>query len=199
MHAVRESGMPLPAPRRRSMNHVTLILGGARSGKSRFALEEGSKHGRSKIYIATARPLDPEMTRRIEQHRWERPPDWTTIEEPERLSDTLRAVEGRADVAVIDCLTLWLSNLLIKTKGDEPFIRDEIERFIKVAGRVNLRVIAVSNEVGLGIVPADPLSRHFRDLAGWLHQRLARSAHRVYWMTAGIAVTIKRGHDAQTQ
>jgi len=180
------------------MNHVTLILGGARSGKSRFALAEGSKRGRSKIYIATAQPLDPEMTRRIEQHRKERPVDWATIEEPERLSDTLLAVEGRADVAVIDCLTLWLSNLLVKTHGDDPSIREEINRFIEVAGRVNLCVVAVSNEVGLGIVPIDPASRLFRDLAGLLHQKLAQAAHRVYWMTAGIALTIKGGRDEQT-
>lgn len=180
------------------MNHVTLILGGARSGKSRFALEEGSKLGQSKIYIATARPFDPEMTLRIEQHRRERPADWTTIEEPERLSDALRSVEGRADVAIIDCLTLWLSNLLIKMQGDEQSIRDEIDRFVEVAGRVDLHVVAVSNEVGLGIVPSDPLSRLFRDLAGLLHQRLARAAQQVYWMTAGIAVNIKGGCDEQT-
>jgi adenosylcobinamide kinase/adenosylcobinamide-phosphate guanylyltransferase len=180
------------------MNHLALILGGARSGKSRFALDEGSKLGQVKVYIATAQSLDPEMALRIEQHRRERPADWKTIEEPERLSDALRAVEGRADVAVIDCLTLWLSNLLVKMTNDEKRIRDDIDQFVEVACRVDLCVVAVSNEVGLGIVPADPLSRLFRDLAGVLHQQLARTAQEVYWMTAGIPVRIKGSRDAQT-
>lgn len=180
------------------MNHLILILGGARSGKSRFAIEEGSKLGQSKVYIATARALDPEMALQIEQHRRERPADWKTIEEPERLSDALRSVEGKVDVAIIDCLTLWLSNLLMKMTEDEKRIRDEIDQLVLAAGRVDLSVIAVSNEVGLGIVPADPLSRLFRNLTGILHQRLAQVAHQVYWMTAGIAVKIKGGHDEQT-
>src|SRR5437016_1586836 len=113
------------------MNHLTLILGGARSGKSRFAMEEGSKLGQSKVYIATARALDPEMVVRIEQHRKERPVDWKTIEEPERLSDALRSVEGNADVVIIDCLTLWLSNILMKMT-DEKQITNEIDKFITV-------------------------------------------------------------------
>lgn len=175
------------------MNHLTLILGGARSGKSRFAMEHGKKSGVSKYYIATAHALDPEMVRRIEQHQKERPADWKTIEEPERISEALRSIEGKADVAVIDCLTLWLSNLLMKLKDDEKQIRDEMDRFVEVAGGVDLCVVAVSNEVGLGIIPADPLSRLFRDLAGILHQRLAQVAHEVYWMTAGIPVKIKGG------
>ncbi|MBI5198186.1 MAG: bifunctional adenosylcobinamide kinase/adenosylcobinamide-phosphate guanylyltransferase [Nitrospirae bacterium] len=179
------------------MNRLIFVLGGARSGKSRFALEYGSTLGRTKAYIATAQPLDPEMTRRIEIHRQERPSDWKTVEAPLDLAEALRSLDGAADVAVIDCLTLWLSNLLIQTEADEKRIRDEVDRFVAVAGGVDLRVVAVSNEVGLGIVPADPSSRLFRDLAGILHQQLARVSHEVYWVTAGIAVPIKGDRHAK--
>ncbi len=180
------------------MNRLTLILGGARSGKSRFAMEHGKKSGASKYYIATAQALDAEMIRRIKEHRRQRPSDWTTIEEPLNLSEALQSVQGKADIAVIDCLTLWLSNLLIKTNGDEKKMEAEIDRFIRAAIRLDLSVIAVSNEVGLGIVPADPMSRLFRDLAGVLHQRFAEVCHEVYWMTAGLAVQIKGDRDAKT-
>jgi adenosylcobinamide kinase/adenosylcobinamide-phosphate guanylyltransferase len=178
------------------MNHPILVLGGARSGKSRFALEHGNRSSGSKYYIATAQALDTEMIRRIEDHRRKRPSDWKTVEEPLKLPDVLQSIEGKADVAVIDCLTLWLSNLCIKTDGDEKKIRAEIDRLMNVATRVSLSVVAVSNEVGLGIVPADPRSRLFRDLAGILHQRFAEVCHEVYWMTAGIAVKIKGDRNA---
>ncbi|MBI3811017.1 MAG: bifunctional adenosylcobinamide kinase/adenosylcobinamide-phosphate guanylyltransferase [Nitrospirae bacterium] len=178
------------------MNRLTLILGGARSGKSRFAMEHGKTSGVSKYYIATAQALDAEMIRRIKEHRRQRPSDWTTIEEPLNLSEALQSVQGKADIAVIDCLTLWLSNLLIKTNGDEKKMEAEIDRFIRVATRLDLSVVAVSNEVGLGIVPADPMSRLFRDMAGILHQRFAEACHEVYWMTAGIAVKIKGDRNA---
>ena len=180
------------------MNRLTLILGGARSGKSRFAIEYGSKLGNSKVYIATAQALDAEMAQRIEEHRGKRPSDWKTLEEPEKLSEALKSLEGKADVAVIDCLTLWLSNLLMKMKEDEKKIRDEIDRLVKVATSVDLSVVAVSSEVGLGIIPADPLSRLFRDLTGVLHQQLAQVSYEVYWIMAGIAVKIKEDRDAKT-
>jgi adenosylcobinamide kinase/adenosylcobinamide-phosphate guanylyltransferase len=178
------------------MNRLTLILGGARSGKSRFAMEHGKKSGASKYYIATAQALDPEMARRIEMHRGERSSDWTTLEEPIQLAEALQSVEGKADLAVIDCLTLWLSNLLIAMESDEKKVMDRIDQLVTVMTRLDLSVIAVSNEVGLGIIPADPLSRLFRDLAGVLHQRLARVSHEVYWMTAGLAVQIKGDRNA---
>jgi adenosylcobinamide kinase/adenosylcobinamide-phosphate guanylyltransferase len=179
------------------MNRLTLVLGGARSGKSRFALEHGNRSSGPKYYIATAQALDAEMTRRINEHRRQRPSDWTTIEEPLSLSEVLQSVEGKADIAVIDCLTLWLSNQLIKTNGDEKKMEAEIDRFIRTAIRLDLSVTAVSNEVGLGIVPADPTSRLFRDMAGILHQRFAEECRDVYWMTAGIAVKIKGDRHAE--
>jgi adenosylcobinamide kinase/adenosylcobinamide-phosphate guanylyltransferase len=176
-------------------NRLILILGGARSGKSRFALERGAALGRENVFIATALPSDEEMARRIERHRRERPKGWKTLEEPLRLVDTLQAVEGKAEVVVIDCLTLWLSNLLTAVGESEEKILGEINQLIKVARSVNLSVVAVSNEVGLSIVPMNPLSRRFRDLSGLLHQRWAAEADEVYWMMAGIAVLIKGKHE----
>lgn len=169
-----------------------LILGGARSGKSRFALDRGDLLGGEKIFIATARPSDKEMARRIERHRRERPEGWKTIEEPLHLADLLRSIEGKADVAVIDCLTLWLSNLLMAMGEDEEKILKEVDRLVKAARSVRLSVVAVSNEVGLSIVPVHPLARLFRDLSGLLHQRWAAEADEVYWMMAGIAVPINK-------
>lgn len=178
------------------MNRLTLILGGARSGKSRFALEHGTTLGERRLFIATALPSDAEMARRIERHRRERPEGWKTLEEPLHLADRLRSLERKAEVAVIDCLTLWLSNLLTAVGEDEEKILGEIDRLVSVARSVNFSIVAVSNEVGLGVVPTDhSLSRLFRDLSGLLHQRWAAQADEVYWMMAGIAVPIKRKQD----
>lgn len=117
------------------------------------------------------------------------------MEEPLHLVEALQSAEGNAEVAVIDCLTLWLSNLLTARGESEEKILGEIERLITVARSVNLSVVAVSNEVGLSIVPISPLARLFRDLSGLLHQRWAAEADEVYWMMAGIAVPIKRKRD----
>ncbi len=174
------------------MNHLTFILGGARSGKSRFALERGEAFAK-KIFIATAQPTDEEMVRRIERHRRERPEGWETIESPLHLSEALRSLKGKAEVAVIDCLTLWLSNLLATFGENEEKILEEIDRGLQAARSAPFSVIAVSNEVGMSIVPTDhSLSRFFRDLSGLLHQRWAAASDEVYWMMAGIAVPIKR-------
>lgn len=180
------------------MNRVILILGGARSGKSRFALELGRRLGGTHTYIATAESRDDEMAKRIADHRRQRPADWKTIEEPLGLVEALQAVQEKTDVVIVDCLTLWLSNLLIEMKGDEGSIRDEIERVVTAATRLDGTIIAVSNEVGLGIIPADPISRLFRDLAGMMHQRWTQDSHEVYWMIAGIPLTIKGARDGHT-
>jgi len=174
------------------MGHMTLILGGVRSGKSRFAIEHGSKSGFSKVYIATAQALDAEMAIRIQKHRQDRPADWRTVEEPYSLSEVLESVEGTADVAVIDCLTLWLSNLLSVGNQEDKRVLDHIEQLIGVIEMVNLSVIAVSNEVGLGVIPSDSISRRFVDFSGFLHQRMANISQEVFWMTAGIPIPIKR-------
>ncbi|HYD29956.1 MAG TPA: bifunctional adenosylcobinamide kinase/adenosylcobinamide-phosphate guanylyltransferase [Azospirillaceae bacterium] len=165
---------------------VTLVLGGARSGKSNFAegLVEATAHP---IYLATAQAWDGEMTDRIREHRARRGERWTTIEEPLDLAASL-ARAARPDGAVlVDCLTLWLSNLM----GADSDIAQETRRLVDALDGLAGPVVFVSNEVGLGIVPDNALARAFRDHAGRLHQAVAARAQRVYFVVAGIPMTVK--------
>lgn len=180
------------------MSKTIFILGGARSGKSRFALELGKQQSGHKIYLATAEARDAEMRERIAQHRRKRSADWETIEEPLRLSETLQSLEERADVVLIDCLTLWLSNLMMDERRSDGAISKKMSQLVDTVAKTTLTIIAVSNEVGQGIVPADPLARRFRDFSGLLHQRYAAIAEQVYFMTAGIPQRIKGNKDEQT-
>lgn len=172
------------------MSRNILILGGARSGKSRFALKLGNAETGKKVYLATAEARDAEMAVRIEQHRRERGEGWQTIEEPRRLSETLQSLEGRADVVLLDCLTLWLSNVMMET-ADPQKITLIFEQIMNTVAKLKITLIAVSNEVGQGIVPIDAGVRLYRDLAGLLHQQWAEAAQEVYFMTAGLAQRIK--------
>jgi adenosylcobinamide kinase/adenosylcobinamide-phosphate guanylyltransferase len=167
----------------------TLILGGVRSGKSRYADELARAAAHPVTVIATAQPEDEEMTRRIEAHRRYRSPDWTVIEEPVRLAAALRAAAAPASVIIIDCLTLWLSNLLC---GEDPdALEREMASFLQVLPEIASHCLLVSNEVGFGIIPASPLARRFGDEAGALHQRLAPICDRVVLMVAGLPMSIK--------
>jgi len=160
---------------------VTLVLGGARSGKSRFA--ESLCHA-PRSYIATAQAFDEEMKARIAKHRDDRGAAWTTLEAPLDLVSALRAAQG--DV-LLDCLTLWLTNLVIGERNVEP----EIDALVEHLQRMSNKVVIVSNELGLGLVPEHGLSRHFRDLHGEMNQRVAAMAGCVVFMVAGIAQVIK--------
>ncbi|HSR53958.1 MAG TPA: bifunctional adenosylcobinamide kinase/adenosylcobinamide-phosphate guanylyltransferase [Acidobacteriota bacterium] len=166
-----------------------LITGGARSGKSRFAERLA---GRSKrvVYLATAEALDEEMRQRIDSHQRYRPPHWTTVEEPLSILPRLAQAAESSEAVLLDCITLWISNLLGQERSDRH-IESEIEKLAQWTQRQPGRLVLVSNEVGTGIVPANPLSRRFRDLTGLANQRLAASASRVYWMVAGIPNRIK--------
>ncbi|MCK4738315.1 MAG: bifunctional adenosylcobinamide kinase/adenosylcobinamide-phosphate guanylyltransferase [Deltaproteobacteria bacterium] len=173
------------------------VLGGARSGKSSFALRlgeelyEDSCKGKTlneKIFLATARALDCEMEERIALHKKERGSLWRTIEEPKDILSHLQ-VEVNAGVFLVDCLTLWISNLM-ETNSDNE-ITDLASKTAKVCKNSSCTVIAVSNEVGLGLVPTTPLGRRFRDLSGRVNQIMASSADEVYLLTAGIAQKIK--------
>jgi len=168
---------------------VALIGGGARSGKSRFAREYAEARFSRLALVATAQPLDVEMQLRIARHRAERGPRWTTIEEPLDLVAAMGGQAGCFDVFLIDCLTLWLSNILL-TPGREP--AGEILRLVEglAAGPPS---ILVANEVGCGIVPENELARLFRDLSGMLNRRVAEVAREVYWMAFGLPVRIKGG------
>lgn len=174
---------------------LTFIIGGARSGKSLFALNQASKIEGPKVYIATAEALDEEMKARIEKHKVERGSEWDTYEEPLDLSDALMKAPDKHKVVVIDCLTIWLSNLLVRSQlgtPDRQTVEDAVLDFIKVLkGNGNLNLFVVSNEVGMGIVPENSLGRLFRDLAGDLNQKVAAVAAEVFLVTAGIPIKIK--------
>ncbi len=168
---------------------MELILGGARSGKSALAERLAQASGMAVTYVATATAGDPEMARRIRRHRTRRPAGWRTLEEPIDLAGVL-ATEAAADRCIlVDCLTLWLSNLLLLDGGVHwPAQRDALlQRLPGLPGRL----ILVSNEVGLGIVPLGELSRRFQDEAGWLHQTLARDCDRVILTVAGLPQVLK--------
>lgn len=169
------------------MSGITFIIGGARSGKSSFALKKASEKQAEKAYIATAQAFDDEMKERIEKHKKERTAEWDCFEEPLELPRLLNDLRGRYEVLLVDCLTLWLSNMLL----NERKIEDEIEALVSSLTAHNSALFLVSNEVGLGIVPDNTLGRRFRDLAGTLNQRIAAVADEVYLVTAGIPVKIK--------
>jgi len=168
---------------------ITFVLGGARSGKSRFALEKASACKGKKIYIATAQAIDDEMKERIEKHKKERSGEWATFEEPLNISTLISDIHKSYDVLLLDCLTLWLSNLLLDGEDIEVEIASLIDA-LRITHHAS-RIFAVSNEVGLGIVPDNALSRRFRDLSGYLNQKMAAIADEVYLITAGIPVKIK--------
>lgn len=178
---------------------ITLILGGARSGKSRYAQELAGKLGRRVLYVATAEALDDEMKARIEAHREARPSSWKTVEAARDVAAAIADDVVDADVVIIDCLTLLLSNVADEEAGVEVWEKraaDELDRLAALADRTAAHFIVVSNEVGLGLVPAYPVGRSFRDVAGWANQMLARRAAEVYFMVAGIPLALKKEHDA---
>ncbi|WJW75162.1 bifunctional adenosylcobinamide kinase/adenosylcobinamide-phosphate guanylyltransferase [Thiohalobacter sp. IOR34] len=173
-----------------------LILGGARSGKSRWAEQCAAADGRTVCYVATAGAGDAEMAARIARHRAERPATWRTVEAPLALAETL-AREAAADrCLLVDCLTLWLSNLLghdpaLAVDDPEACLARESQRLLSLLPTLPGRVILVSNEVGQGLVPADAASRRFRDEAGRLHQALATCCDRVTLVVAGLPLYLK--------
>ena len=165
---------------------IVLVGGGARSGKSRYALELAHRYGSRLAFLATAEPLDREMEARIARHRAERAPQFTTIEEPLKIADAIRKID--ADAIVVDCLTLWLSNIMLSFGHD---VDSEIEGVMASVQASPAAVILVTNEVGCGIIPETTLGRDFRDRAGILNQRVAAAADEVYWMLFGCPLKVK--------
>jgi adenosylcobinamide kinase/adenosylcobinamide-phosphate guanylyltransferase len=166
----------------------TLILGGVRSGKSRQAEHLAKLTAKPVTYIATAMALDDEMRSRIDSHRACRPADWQTVEEPYLLAQALHAHAAANRCVVVDCLTLWLTQLLCV---DSPQFSNERDALVDIYRRLPGDVIVVSNETGLGIMPLDALSRRFCDEAGRLHQVLAEDSDRVLFMAAGLPLVLK--------
>ncbi|HEX2988001.1 MAG TPA: bifunctional adenosylcobinamide kinase/adenosylcobinamide-phosphate guanylyltransferase [Chloroflexota bacterium] len=187
------------------MGSLVLILGGARSGKSTMAEKLALAAGGQVTYVATAEPRDDEMRWRIEHHRAARPAGWRTVEEPLDLVTAVERAAAESDVVLVDCLTLWLSNHLCLCDAPESSeewaaaeraLADNLERWttslVETARCHEVTLLLVSNEVGLGLVPANALGRIYRDLLGLVNRRLAAEADRVLLMVAGLPLDVKR-------
>lgn len=173
---------------------IIFITGGARSGKSSLALKPALNWKGQKAFIATAEPLDLEMCMRIDRHKRQRGDSWLVIEEPVKIADIIERIMGEHSLIVLDCLTLWVSNLITGQYG-EYNVEDEYENFVKVLKLFKQssgsQFVIVSNEVGLGIVPDNALARRYRDLAGMLNQMVSELADEVYFVVSGIPIKIK--------
>ncbi|WP_028470229.1 bifunctional adenosylcobinamide kinase/adenosylcobinamide-phosphate guanylyltransferase [Neptunomonas japonica] len=166
---------------------IHFIIGGARSGKSSYAESLAKNSGSDVIYIATAQAYDDEMQERIQQHKHQRPSQWSTFEEPIEISDVINNKSSSTNCLLIDCLTLWVTNLLCENKS----IDDCKQQLIDALSNAKGDIILVSNETGMGVVPMGKLTRRYCDEAGWLHQEIAALADQVVLMVAGIPVIIK--------
>ena len=179
------------------LNRITLILGGARSGKSSYAQKLAEDSGRSVTFLATAQALDEEMSVRIQKHRAERPAHWETFEIP--LGIAAHAQKIKSDIVILDCVTLLVTNLLMQFVNDDivneaPFmqaVQEEVHDLLSVISKSDQQWFIISNEVGLGLVPPYQMGRVYRDGLGWANQRLAREAEQVLFMVAGIPMIVK--------
>ena len=173
------------------MNKKVLVIGGCRSGKSSHALQLAEKLAvNEKIFIATCAPQDDEMRQRVAKHQQNRDQSWKTIEAPLHLPQAIVDNARPEGVVLVDCLTLWINNLLMENESP-PSTEGQISRLVHALQSVAGAVILVSNEVGTGIVPENKLARAYRDLVGSMNQAVANQVDRVVWVMAGIAVTIK--------
>ena len=174
------------------MAKIIFITGGARSGKSSFAEKLASALGNNVIFLATAEVLDKEMAARIKKHKSKRNSTWKTVEEPININ-ILNKFKNFEGAVILDCITLWLSNMIHKfgIEGAENRILEDIQMLLKTARTSRFTIIVVSNELGMGIVPENKLAREFRDIAGRCNQIIARMADEVYLMISGIELKIK--------
>jgi adenosylcobinamide kinase/adenosylcobinamide-phosphate guanylyltransferase len=168
---------------------IHYISGGARSGKSSYALQEAMKFER-RGYLATAEAFDKEMESRISRHKQERGALFTTIEEPLNIADSIREYSDKVDVILVDCMTVWLNNLLYYRENISMEL-PEIQSFLSLLENPPTSLIIVSNELGMGIVPADSLSREYRDQAGFLNQAVAKRADKATFMVSGLPLKLK--------
>lgn len=172
------------------MRSIVLVGGGVRSGKSAFALRRARALGDRRVFVATAEALDGEMKERIRRHAAERGGDFRTVEAPVALVEALGEIE--AQVVVVDCLTIWISNLLVR--GDSATrVIGEVDRLATILARRDFHAILVTNEVGMGIVPDNALARTFRDVVGAMHQKLAHEADEVYFAALGTLLRLHPG------
>jgi len=172
------------------MKKTILVTGGCRSGKSRFALDYADRHFTNRLYLATGQALDEEMKERIKAHQRQRGQDWRTVEEPLNIAGAIDQEAATAGVILIDCITMWVSNMLLRDMPEEE-IMHSVGALAEKIHKPLCSFILVTNEVGAGIVPENRLARRFRDLSGMVNQKLAACADKVYWLVAGIPVKIK--------
>lgn len=168
---------------------LQLILGGARSGKSRLAEKIALESGLNVIYIATAQPLDEEMQERILHHQESRPREWQVIEEPLYLSEKLQEIDAQNQLILIDCLTLWMSNLLLQDASE--LLMSQCQKLLTILPNLKSEIILVSNETGLGVVPMGNISRKFIDESGRLHQQIRQIVQKVVFCVAGFPIILK--------
>ena len=176
------------------MANITLILGGARSGKSALACQLAAQSELAVTYVATATARDAEMTTRIQRHQQERPAHWRLVEAPVALAQTIAVHAGNDQCLIVDCLTLWLTNLLHDANGQpqpDTVLSEHFGALEQALKQADGTILLVSNEVGLGIIPLGELTRRFVDEAGRLNQRLARLADHVFFVAAGLPLTLK--------
>jgi adenosylcobinamide kinase / adenosylcobinamide-phosphate guanylyltransferase len=170
---------------------IVLVGGGVRSGKSSFAVELAHRLGRRRAFIATARASDDEMKLRIDRHRREREDAFTTLEQPLALADALTSLDGH-DVVVVDCLTHWFTNLLLR-KDPLKRILEQVDDVVGILARRRFHAVLVTNEVGMSVHPPTSLGRAFVEVAGWAHQRISRAADEIHLAVLGTVVRIKPG------
>jgi len=173
-----------------TLKEIIFVIGGCRSGKSSFALDYANKHFGQKVFLATSQALDDEMKERILRHRETRGPDWKTIEEPTKITETLAFLKTNYEVILIDCLTLWVSNLLMHGETEEQIL-SRAEALVESMQKIPQSIIVVSNEVGAGIVPENKMAREFRDIIGIVNQRVAACSDTVVLTVAGLPLVIK--------
>ena len=183
------------------MGKIVFVVGGARSGKSKFAMELAKREGGDVVYIATAQVQDEEMKLRVKKHLQSRPKYWETVEEPLDLPRAIRNIKGKGKVVIIDCITLYISNILLKGYGEKKKPKEinrlnnrilkEAEKMVSAINASPHTFILVSNEVGMSIVPENRLARLFRDIQGASNQVISRDAESVYMVVAGIDTKIK--------
>ncbi len=172
-------------------DNITFVIGGCRSGKSDYALNRANEIKTGiKYFVATSVPTDAEMEKRVQKHQGERGPEWQTIEEPVKLHEIIDQYAPKAGVILVDCLTLWVSNLMFASY-DSDQVEAAVLKLEKSLEQSECPVFLVSNEVGLGIVPENTLARQFRDFAGLVNRRIAKAADKVVMTVAGIDVQIK--------
>lgn len=168
-----------------------MITGGIKSGKSSFALACGEQGTRERAFVATACALDEEMQVKIDHHRRERADRWKTFEEPRDIAGLITKISGVFDVVLVDCLTLWVSNMLTVYGMTRDNIEQEFARLLDTVRSASARIILVTNEVGLGVIPADSLARSYQNLLGMLNRQTARAATSLYFLVSGVPLKMK--------